>query len=67
MSQDKTHDLYDFMRQLSDEMAAEYDRIQKRASVVLAKRDFVNGLFPYTVRMFAVGFATVLGGAHQIS
>ena len=32
MSQDKTHDLYDFMRQLSDEMAAEYDRIQKRAT-----------------------------------
>ena len=32
MSQDKTHDLYDFMQQLSDEMAAEYDRIQKRAT-----------------------------------
>ena len=32
MSQDKTHDLYDFMRQLSDEMAAEYDRIQKWAT-----------------------------------
>lgn len=32
MSKDKTHDLYDFMRQLSDEMAAEYDRIQKRAT-----------------------------------
>lgn len=32
MSQDKTHDLYDFMRQLSDEMAAEYNRIQKRAT-----------------------------------
>ncbi len=32
MSQDKTHDLHDFMRQLSDEMAAEYDRIQKRAT-----------------------------------
>ena len=32
MSQEKTHDLYDFMRQLSDEMAAEYDRIQKRAT-----------------------------------
>ena len=32
MSEEKTHDLYDFMRQLSDEMAAEYDRIQKRAT-----------------------------------
>lgn len=32
MSQDKTHDLYDFMRQLSNEMAAEYDRIQKRTT-----------------------------------
>ena len=32
MSQDKTHDLYDFMRQLSNEMSAEYDRIQKRAT-----------------------------------
>ena len=32
MSQEKTHDLYDFMRQLSDEMAEEYDRIQKRAT-----------------------------------
>lgn len=32
MSHEKTHDLYDFMRQLSDEMAAEYDRIQKRAT-----------------------------------
>ena len=32
MSKDKTHDLYDFMQQLSDEMAAEYDRIQKRAT-----------------------------------
>ena len=31
MSEEKTHDLHDFMRQLSDEMAAEYDRIQKRA------------------------------------
>ena len=28
-SQGKTHDLYAFMRQISDEMAAEYDRIQK--------------------------------------
>lgn len=32
MSQDKTHDLYDFMRQLQNDMAAEYDRIQKRAT-----------------------------------
>lgn len=32
MSQAKTHDLYDFMRQISDEMSAEYDRIQKRAT-----------------------------------
>ena len=32
MPEDKTHDLYDFMQQLSDEMAAEYDRIQKRAT-----------------------------------
>ena len=33
MSEEKTHDLKDFMRQLSNEMAAEYDRIQKRATV----------------------------------
>lgn len=32
MSKEKPHDLYEFMRQLSDEMAAEYDRIQKRAT-----------------------------------
>ena len=32
MSEEKTHDLKDFMRQLSNEMAAEYDRIQKRAT-----------------------------------
>lgn len=32
MSQEKTHDLYGFMRQLSDEIAAEYDRIQKRTT-----------------------------------
>lgn len=32
MSQDKRHDLYDFMRQISADMAAEYHRIQKRAT-----------------------------------
>lgn len=32
MSQKKTHDLYDFMQQISAEMSAEYDRIQKRAT-----------------------------------
>ena len=32
MSQNKTHDLYDFMRHLQNDMAAEYDRIQKRAT-----------------------------------
>ena len=32
MSEEKTHDLHDFIRQLSDEMAAEYNRIQKRAT-----------------------------------
>lgn len=32
MSQQKTHDLYDFMQQISTEMSAEYDRIQKRAT-----------------------------------
>lgn len=32
MPEETTHDLHDFMQQLSDEMAAEYDRIQKRAS-----------------------------------
>ena len=32
MSEEKTHDLYEFMRQLSDEMAAEYRRIQMRAT-----------------------------------
>ena len=32
MSQQKTHDLYDFMRQISAEMAAEYSRIHIRAA-----------------------------------
>ena len=32
MSKEKTHDLYEFIQQLSDEMAAEYNRIQKRAA-----------------------------------
>ena len=32
MTREKTHDLYEFMRQLSDEMAAEYDRIQMRTT-----------------------------------
>lgn len=32
MVTEKTHDLFDFMRELSGEMAAEYDRIQKRAT-----------------------------------
>ena len=32
MSQEKTHDLHDFMRQISNEMAEEYNRIQKRAN-----------------------------------
>jgi len=32
MSQHKSHDLYDFMRQISTEMSAEYNRIQMRAT-----------------------------------
>ena len=32
MSEEKTHDLYDFMQQLTDKMAANYKQIQKRAS-----------------------------------
>ena len=32
MSKEMTHDLHEFMRQLSDEMAAEYRRIQMRTS-----------------------------------
>jgi hypothetical protein len=32
MPHQKTHDLHDFMRQISVEMSAEYDRIQKRAT-----------------------------------
>jgi hypothetical protein len=32
MPQQKTHDLYDFMRQISAEMSAEYTRIQMRAT-----------------------------------
>lgn len=32
MSESKTHDLHDFMRQISSEMSSEYDRIQKRAT-----------------------------------
>lgn len=33
MSEEKTHDLYDFMRQLRDEMTAEYNRVQKWVSL----------------------------------
>jgi len=32
MAQEKNHDLYNFMRQISDEMSAEYNRIQMRAT-----------------------------------
>lgn len=32
MTTDRSHDLFDFMRKLSEEMAAEYQRIQKRAT-----------------------------------
>jgi len=32
MTRQKTHGLYDFMRQISDEMSAEYNRIQMRAT-----------------------------------
>ena len=32
MSQEKTHDLHDFLRQTSNDIAEEYDRIQKRAT-----------------------------------
>src|ERR1044072_8424563 len=32
MSNQKSHDLYDFMRQISAEMSAEYNRIQMRAT-----------------------------------
>ncbi len=32
MTQQKTHDLYDFMNQISNEMVAEYNRIQMRAT-----------------------------------
>jgi hypothetical protein len=32
MSDHKTHDLFEFMRQISNEMASEYDRIQMRAT-----------------------------------
>ncbi len=32
MSQQKTHDLYEFMRQISNEMSEEYNRIQMRAT-----------------------------------
>ena len=32
MPEQKTHDLYDFMRQIDAEMAAEYNRIRKRTA-----------------------------------
>ena len=32
MTKQKSHDLYDFMLQISDEMSAEYNRIQMRAT-----------------------------------
>jgi hypothetical protein len=32
MPKEKAHDLYEFMRQMSTEMSAEYNRIQMRAT-----------------------------------
>ena len=32
MSQEKTHDLHDFLRQTGNDITEEYDRIQKRAT-----------------------------------
>ena len=64
MSEEKTHDLHDFMRQLKDKMAANYDHIQKRASEDPGTagdqgeenwRDLLSGWLPRTYEVVTKG------------
>ena len=64
MSQEKSHDLYDFMRQLKDKMAANYEQIQKRASEDPGTagdqgeenwRDLLSGWLPRTYEVVTKG------------
>ena len=64
MSQEKTHDLHDFMKQLQDRMAAHYKQIQKRASEDPGTagdqgeenwRDLLSGWLPRTYEVVTKG------------
>lgn len=64
MSQEKTHDLHDFMKQLQDKMAANYEHIQKRASEDPGTagdqgeenwRDLLSGWLPRTYEVVTKG------------
>lgn len=74
MSQEKTHDLHDFMRQLQDRMAAHYKQIQKRASEDPGTagdqgeenwRDLLSGWLPRTYEVFTKG--RIIGQDGRIS
>ena len=64
MSEEKTHDLHDFMKQLQDRMAAHYKQIQKRASEDPGTagdqgeenwRDLLSGWLPRTYEVVTKG------------
>ncbi len=64
MSEEKTHDLHDFMRRLQDKMAANYEHIQKRASEDPGTagdqgeenwRDLLSGWLPRTYEIVTKG------------
>ena len=64
MSQDKPHDLHDFMKRLQDKMAANYEHIQKRASEDPGTagdqgeenwRDLLSGWLPRTYEVVTKG------------
>ncbi|MDE0398749.1 MAG: hypothetical protein OXL96_13225 [Candidatus Poribacteria bacterium] len=64
MSEEKTHDLHDFMRRLQDKMAANYEHIQKRASEDPGTagdqgeenwRDLLSGWLPRTYEVVTKG------------
>ena len=64
MSQEKIHDLHDFMKRLQDKMAANYEQIQKRASEDPGTagdqgeenwRDLLSGWLPRTYEVVTKG------------
>ena len=57
MSNQKSDDLYDFMRQISAEMSAEYDRIQMRATeeqAIRAEENWADLLREWLSRSFEI-------------